>query len=169
MKTVKLTHSLKKLPSTFFILFYLSGCQIISSPAVRHLERAEELTRQNDLDGAISEYQAHMTYRLSLEKRPNWENPYFYLLLVGDLKLKQAKPEEALKFYAEAQDKGIDKSLISDRYRMVGYWYEEQGDLQKALEFLERNKELDPMLFNPALDRIAKAIVEKEREINSKR
>jgi tetratricopeptide (TPR) repeat protein len=127
-----------------------------------YLQQAEELSRKGEYDRAIEAYRKHIDYRLSLEKRPAWENPYLYLLLIGDLQLQQGKVEEALSTYEEAEKKEVDLPLVSDRYRYVAGWYEKQGKLDEAFEVLTRYRERDPLLMDAVRDRIARQKVERE-------
>jgi tetratricopeptide (TPR) repeat protein len=136
----------------------LAGCFSSSD----RVQRAEELSRQGDYDAAIALYREHMEARLAIEDRPEWENPYFYLLLIGDVQLGRGEPEAALQTYEEAERQKVEPTLISDRYRAVGRWYEEHGQLQKALEELSKYRDRDPLLFDVMLDRIAKKLTAQE-------
>ncbi len=127
-----------------------------------YLEKAEEYSRQNEPDKAIEAYRKHKRYRLSLSDRPRWENPYLYLLMIGDLQLTQSKPEEALASYKLAEQNKIDPALISDRFRHLASWYESNGNFDAALSILTNYRELDPLLFDVMRDRLAKELVRKE-------
>ena len=126
------------------------------------VRQAEELSRQGDYSSAIVLYREHMQERLSLQSRPEWENPYFYLLLIGDVQLGQGQPEAALATYEEAEQMKVEPTLISDRYRAVGRWYQEHGQSQRALEVLSKYRDRDSLLFDAMLDRIAKELTAKE-------
>lgn len=141
----------------------LSGCSswFINQDTL-HLMKAEELSRQGKYPEAISEYEQHMRHRLELKKRPEWENPYFYLILIGDLELMQDKPEVALQRYQEAEQKGVDSNLISDRFRSLAHWHETRGRLEHAVSLLKERREKDPILIDAMLDRLSKQIVAKE-------
>lgn len=144
-------------------LLSLTACRrLFANPDALHLQKAEELSRQGQYDAAIEEYQAHMRYRLRLKDRPEWENPYFYLILIGDLELGRGKPDAALRTYVEAEEAGVDTNLISDRYRSLARWYEEKGELERAVDILKTRREKDPILIDAMLDRISKAIVARE-------
>jgi len=145
-----------------FIMFgVLGGCPVgFSSPS--HLERSEEFSRQGKYDDAIQAYRKHMEYRLGVAKRPEWENPYFYLILIGDIQLGQNKVDEAVKSYKEAEEAKVDQYLISDRYRGVARWYEDRGELARAIQFLGEHRAKDPLLIDAMLDRLAKELVRKE-------
>lgn len=139
----------------------LLGCfDSFSGP--ERIRRADELTRQGEYDQAISMYREHMEDRLSVENRPQWENPYFYLLLIGDVQLGRGEPDAALASYEEAERMKVDAPLISDRYRAVGRWYEEHGQLQKAIDVLTKYRDRDSLLFDAMLDRIAKELTAQE-------
>ena len=127
-----------------------------------NLEQAEELSRQNKIPEAIAAYRRHIAERMALDTRAEWENPYFYLILIGDLQLRQGDVNGALETFKEAQQKGVHVSLISDRYRAIARWYEERGDLEAAFQHLKKHRDLDPLLFDAMLDRLAREIVEKE-------
>ena len=77
-----------------------------------HLESAEELSRQGKTDEAITHYRAHIEERLAVADRPEWENPYFYLLLIGDLQLNNGQPDAALATYEEAEQQKVHASLV---------------------------------------------------------
>ena len=149
-----------KLPKYFlsFTLFlFLSCCGTRNK-----LDHAEEFLRQEKYDQAIDIYKNHMRDRLSLKNRPEWENPYFYYLLIGDIELRRSNVEQAMEAYYTAQKNNIHISLISDRMRYVAGWYEEQGKLEEAIEVLKEHRKLDPLLFDAMLDRISKEIIRLE-------
>lgn len=127
-----------------------------------HLQQAEEYSRQGKYSEAIEAYRSHMQERLAVKERPDWENPYFYLILIGDIQLGQAEVEQALLSYEQAEKEQVDKSLISDRFRSVASWYEKQGNLKQALEVLKKYRDRDPLLYDAILDRLAKQLVEEE-------
>ena len=116
----------------------LFGCSSQGSDRLRH---AEELSRQGRYKEAIEEYRAHMEARLAVANRPEWENPYFYLLLIGDVYLGKGEIERALTSYEDAEKNGVHEALVSDRYRSVAARYEEKGDLKKAFDKLPVNEE----------------------------
>lgn len=123
------------------------------------LSRAESLSSQNKFDEAIDLYREHMSERIKVKDKPEWENPYFYLLLIGDLQLRKGDAEEAVVSYLEAEREKIDASLISDRLRAVAKSYEDKGELQKAIDFLREYRDRDPLLIDSVLDRLARKIV----------
>lgn len=129
-----------------------------------YLEKAEALSSEGRYDEAVEAYRSHIDYRLSLDHRPDWENPYLYLLLIGDIRLRQEKLEEALRSYEEAEAKKVDLPLVSDRYRYAASWLEKRGKLQEALDVLTKYRERDPLLMDSMRDRIAKEIVRREED-----
>lgn len=112
--------------------------------------------RQGRVDEAILRYRNHIEWRKSIKDRPTWENPYFYLLLIGDLYAEQGDLEAAERSYLEAQAEGIEPSLVSDRYRFLGGKYEMRGDLEGATKVLKAHRHLDPLLFDAVLDRVVR-------------
>ena len=150
-----------RLAALFALGLPLAAC-FDSSPGPEKVREADELTRAGQYDEAIALYREHMEERLALDNRPQWENPHFYLLLIGDVQLGRGEPEAALATYEEAERAQLDPPLISDRYRAVGRWYEEHGQYQKALDLLGKYRDRDPLLFDVMLDRIAKELTAQE-------
>lgn len=155
-------NSLRQCACLLFCVAGFSGC--LGGYREGSLERAERLLREEKYDQAIATYRDHMDRRLSVTGRPEWENPYFYLLLIGDVHLGREEVARALECYDEAARQGIHSSLISDRYRSVARHYEEKQQLKEAFELLRRHRELDTLLFDAMLDRIGKSITEQENE-----
>lgn len=143
-------------------IFSLSACALWLADTSYHLKQAEELSRQGKFEEAILEYRQHMQVRLAIEKRPAWENPYLYLLMIGDIQLSQALVQEALLTFELAEKNKVDTSLISDRYRAVAAWYEKHEQLDSAIEVLKKYRDRDPLLFDSMLDRLAKEAVRRE-------
>jgi tetratricopeptide (TPR) repeat protein len=146
--------TLKTLLITSLILS-TSSCFLRASPSA--LQRAEELSRQKKYPEAIAAYREHMEERLALKDRPEWENPYFYLILIGDIELGTDRPEDALKSYLEADSLKVDAYLVADRVRSVAKWYEEKSQWDRAIEILLQHRERDSLLFDSMLDRVNKA------------
>ena len=126
------------------------------------LKSAEEYSRQGNYDEAIAAYRRHMEDRLSVTNRPSWENPYFYLILIGDIQLGQGKPEQALESFKEADARGVDQYLVADRIRETASWYEKQNRLDDAIKLLSTCREKDPLMFDSMLDRLSKELVRRE-------
>jgi predicted negative regulator of RcsB-dependent stress response len=114
-----------------------------------------------------------MQSRLEVGDRPEWENPYFYLILIGDVQLKRGDPVAALTMYQEAdtkllscedpESKKFHETLLSDRYRALATWYSDHEQLEKALEILRQFRERDSLIFDAMLDRIARKLTEQEQ------
>lgn len=131
------------------------------------LHTAEELTRQERYAEAIALYEKHIASRLALKVRPEWENPHFYQILIADLYIRMEDPESALKALDSAHSHAVDKGLISDRYRMIAGWYAGKEQYNKGLEVLKRYREIDPLLFDISMDRIARSAVAHEDALQS--
>lgn len=144
------------------ILLLIAGGAACSISQDTDLQLAEELSRQNKIDEAIAAYHRHMEARLAIQNRREWENPYFYLILIGDLELGRGNVDLALLSYQEAKDRGVYEGLISDRFRSVATWYEDRGQLDQAFAHLKKYRELDTLLFDAQLDRLAREIVRQE-------
>lgn len=134
----------------------LSGC--LFQHRSDYFQQAEARLKDNDYSGAITLMHKHIEERLAYEERPDWENPYFHLLMIGDIQLKSGAPEQALTTYEQAEALGVEKGLISDRFRYVASWYEKQGNLRDSIRVLEKYRERDPLLFDMMLDRISKTL-----------
>lgn len=155
---------LRLLIAAFTSVLVMGACTKTYSNAAAEslLRQAEEQFERGEYGKGQATYHRHMQERLSDKSRPEWENPYFYLLLIGDCYLRQGQVEQAIASYQEAQKQDVPQELVADRYRAVARWYEEHESLEKAFEFLQANRHLDPLLFDVMLDRIAKAIVKRE-------
>ena len=152
-------------PFFLLILLLLTGCisiDFFSYDSHSYLKEAEQYSRQQKYDEAISAYRKHMEERLLITERPEWENPYFYLILIGDIQLGQNKPEEALESYEDAEQRQVDQYLISDRIRSLASWYEKNDQLDEAVKVLLKHRDKDSFMFDSMLDRISKEIVKRE-------
>ncbi len=136
-----------------------AGC---FSSGPEQLTQAEGLTSEGKHDEAIAAYRQHIAERLETTDRAEWENPYFYLLSIGDIELSRGNVDAALAAYEEAEREKVDPPLVADRYRAVASWYEERGELQKALDILTKYREKDPLIFDSMLDRIARELTAHE-------
>ena len=126
------------------------------------LREAEELSREGKHEEAIAAYKAHMEARLAVANRPEWENPYFYTLLIGDVYLGKDDPIQALTAYEEAEMRGVHPSLVSDRYRSVARWYEDRHEYKEAFKLLVKYRARDSLLFDSMLDRIGRTMTDLE-------
>lgn len=138
----------------FLILLIITiGCY---APPVSFAQKAKNHLEKKQYEQAITAYQKHIDSRLKRKSRPEWENPYVYYLDIGDIYLLQNDLEGALKYYFLAEENKVEANLISDRLRKVAIWYEDNNQLDQALEHLKKYQDRDPEFFNMMLDRIAK-------------
>ena len=142
-------------------MLWLPACSALSiySPTSDALI-AEQYKSEGKHIEAIAAYRRHLAKRLI--SKTESENPYFYLLLIGDCYLEIDKIEQARKSYDLAVTQNIDKSLVAERYRRIARWFEDQGQLQKAIAELTRYRQLDTLLFDLEIDRLHKKFVAKE-------
>lgn len=138
----------------------LSAC--FSMGGSERLREAESLSQEQKWDEAIAAYQEHIQDRLAVSDRPEWENPYFYLLTIGDIELGRGEPTKALQSYEEAEKQGVASPLVADRYRAVAAWYEDHGKLNEAINVLTKYREKDSLIFDAMLDRVARKLTEQE-------
>lgn len=149
-----------------FFLLNLGGCRVFFKTYYPHgsysdhLQKAEESTRQDEYEEAIEHYKQHIEFRLAQGKKPSWENPYFYYLIIGDLYLKMKAPLKAIESYTFAEKQEVEPGLISDRLRLVASWYAQEGEYEKAIEVLSEYNDRDPILFDLTRDRLAREHVE---------
>jgi tetratricopeptide (TPR) repeat protein len=141
-------------------LFLLSSCILFEGESYK--QQADELRKSEEYDEAISAYKKHINHRLKVNPRPDWDNPYIYLLDIGDIYLEQGQVEKALKQYEEAEEKGVKQAYCNDRYRAVALYYEERGELKKSLKILEKYREKDTFLIDLMLDRLARKLIAAE-------
>ena len=150
------------------VLLYpvLGGCQperrgLFGMGSLDHLDYAERLTREKKYPEAIEEYHRHIADRSKLKDRPEWENPEFYQLIIGDLYLAQDDPQAALQAYELAHERGVAEGLVMDRYRLLASWYEKRGEFQKGADVIIKHRTKDPVLFDLMLDRLMREITAK--------
>jgi hypothetical protein len=141
---------------SFLSLLLFTACSSLQSSTLAN--RAEQLVEEGRYDQAIESYRSHIERRLAASDRPEWENPYFYLLRVTDIELMNSRPNEALKACSEAAANGVERGLISDRYRAIAAWHIDHKELQRAFDILKTHRELDPLLFDAMLDRVGRAL-----------
>ena len=122
------------------------------------LEKAEAAEKSKEYSKAIEYYNKHIEFRNNDSKPPK-ENPYFYLLMVGDLYLKNEQPIEAKDTYIKAVDKEVSKPLCAERIRNIAKYYSEKSNYEEAFKILEEYRELDPLLFDLDKDNLHKEYV----------
>lgn len=162
VKAIQRQNRLFYITATLLLPIIFFGCSY--GRGSLNLSEAEEQLRLKNYDQAIASYRAHIARRLAVKDRPSWENPHFYLMLIVDIELARNNIEGAQKALEEAQAKGVDATLIADRWRSFANWFEQRGRPREALHLLQTHRELDPLLFDSALDRLAKKIVQLEEQ-----
>jgi tetratricopeptide (TPR) repeat protein len=135
----------------------LSACFLFTKQRTT-LEQADYFKERGDYKQAIMLYSEHLRDRLVNPLRPKNENPYFYLLLIGDVYLEDSNPIMAQQKYELAWQHNVSRELIADRFLTLATWYEKQGAYNKAIKILEQYRELDTLLYNAFLDKINKKI-----------
>ena len=143
------------------ILLASLGCHGFT-PGASSREQADRLARDGKYDEAIDLYRKHLETRLAAPNRPDWDNPYIYLLDIGDMHLKKGEPENAIKYYELAEQHKVEAEYVTDHLRGVALWYEERGLRLEALQYLKKYRRRDPLMFDLMLDRIAHDIVAAE-------
>ena len=138
--------------------FSISASELTQS----HAKNAEEALQAGELDQAISEYRLHLDERLDDPNRPNWENPYFYSVLIGDIYLKQDLPERAKDSYLLAKENRVSNDVIVDRIRSLSRYYAAKGNLEEALSLLKEFRNLEPLMIDFDIDQLHRKIIEKE-------
>lgn len=128
--------------------------------------KADRHLKEKKYEEAIAEYQAHIEARLAVRDRPAWENPYLYLLDIGDVYLEQGNVDEALRQYEAAEAHGVKQGYVNDRYRQIANWYESRGEYEKALHHLEKYREKDAVIFDMMLDRVARKAVQEQQSLS---
>ncbi len=146
----------------FTLQILLCGCGAYMFET-NYLAQAEVHTEKNEYQQAIESYQHHIEQRLADSKRAQWENPYFYLIRMGDLYLKLENPSGALEKYIEAENQNVEKELVSDRIRSLASWYESKNELRKAIDLLALHREKDQFLFDSMLNRMTRKLTELEQ------
>ena len=141
-------------------LTLLTSCILFEGESYK--QQADELRKSEDYDEAIRAYKKHIEHRLKINPRPDWDNPYIYLLDIGDIYLQQGQVEEALAEYERAEKKGVKQAYCNDRYRAVALYYEERGELKKSLEILQKYRDKDTFLIDLMLDRLARKLIAAE-------
>jgi len=105
-----------------------------------------------------------MDERIRTEGRLAGENPYFYLILIGDLHLDLDEPKKALQNYLEAHSRSVAHELVVSRIRRVALYYSERSNYAAALNLLATFRELDAEIFDATIDRIHRESVKSEQD-----
>ena len=138
--------------SLAFSLFCCFSCS--SNKNISLADKAAQEFNDGDLEQARKNYFRHMKKRLLDESRPNDENPFFYLVLIGDIYLKEEKLERAFYFYRVGHGKKVKTPLIAYRIRKVALAYHKNKQSEIALDILREYRELDEFAFDAEKDKI---------------
>lgn len=130
-------------------------------------QKADAYSQEKKYEEAISAYREHIAQRAAVVDRPEWENPYIYLLDIGDIYLEMGDVERALATYESAATHDVKAGYVNDRLRYIATWYEEQGNLDKAIEHLQTYRERDELLFDLMLNRLARKLVAREEALEA--
>lgn len=141
-------------------LLILSGCYLPT-----HLGMAESAYEAKKYNQAINEYELHIKSRLESKSRPDWENPYFYELIIGDIELEKGNFSEAIIRYKIAEDNKVELERISTRILEVGKQQYQLGIRnndnilkKRAIKLLQDNAFRDSELYYWTLDKLVKQI-----------
>lgn len=127
-----------------------------------HAQRAQDLRNEHEVDEAVKEYHLHIEQRLATANRPEWENPYFYYLLIGDTYLENDQPQEAKDAYLTAYHEKVNEHFIVDRLVQLANWYLKHRQDEAGISLLRQYRELDPLLIDNEIDQMHKKIVSEE-------
>lgn len=147
-----------------FILLHMVGCHALLAPPDSLASKADKSVEDGELDHAIEIYRAHIDERLSESDRPEWENPYFYLLMIGDVYMKKGDPAKATESYVSAESMGVETDLVSDRLLQVATWYEEKGDINGAIDHLLKFRKRDELRYDALLNELGRKLTELEEK-----
>ncbi len=123
------------------------------------VEMAAALKNHGKYQEAIDEYQKHFELRLKSSTRPESQNPYFYHILIGELYLLQGNTDKALSFYESAHKNHVEEPFVIDGYRRVAEFYAKTGGFTRAIELLEKHRDLDPLMFDSDIDHFHKQMI----------
>lgn len=139
----------------FLLTVFFSSCTFYN-PKNSLLSRADAALENKEYDEAITLYKEHIESRLDNPLRSSWENPYFYLIVIGDVYIEKKEPKKAEITFLKAEKKGVKKPLINDRLLKLASYYEKNHQFSEAIELLDKNIDRDPILFEGYLDKISR-------------
>jgi tetratricopeptide (TPR) repeat protein len=145
--------------SIFYIIvfLFLTSCTVFERTPSSAVLAKEAVDKKYFLD-AIELYHQHIKERLRDDNRESWENPYFYLLLIGDIYVEIGDFKSALDSYEEAKNNQVDKQLYLDRIRFIAEKLEEKGEIQSAFDLLNNHLSEDPLIINELLDKLSRKL-----------
>lgn len=153
-----------KLTRFLLILLALEGCMLFPTNRPSHAQLAGELREEGKFDEAIAHYRAHIADRVASPSRATDENPSFYLVLIGDIELQRGDREAAKAAYATARSEQVGKELVGDRYRLLAESYAKDHRYEDGIAVLKEGRDLDPLLFDIAIDDLHKRSLQEEDE-----
>lgn len=148
------------------LIFVLAveGCMFFPANRPSRAQIAGELRSEGKFDEAITEYRAHIADRVASPNRAADENPSFYLVLIGDIELERGNRDAAKAAYAAARSDNVGKELVGDRYRLLAESYAKDHRYEEGIAVLKEGRELDPLLFDIAIDDLHKRSLQEEDE-----
>ena len=138
----------------FVLTIGISSC--LFSERLSHARVAEQLRAEGKYKEAITEYEKHISARISAAGKDPGENPYFYRILIGDVYLESGDLVAAESSYVEAVDHGVDKQLVASKLRGLAEKMVEEMRVDDAMEMLRRHQDYDPLMINLEIDRLYK-------------
>lgn len=142
------------------LILGITSCSLFSTRNEMSLARkAEQAQKAGNCDKAIELYSKHIEDRITQEIKAEKENPWFYLVKIGDCQLEQHKENEALNTYLEAKSKKVYPDLIADRIMKVVDLRVKQKRYDHAINLLKDHREIDELKFDSRIDEIHKEIV----------
>jgi len=148
--------------SLVFCSFLIASCSSVDSYSLPEKPlQAQTLIKNGEIDQGIILYQEHMLERLKNPWRPDSENPYFYLILIGDAEKDRKNYEKAIEYYKEALSHRVADDLILSRMREVAFELFHTGQEDPAIELLQSFHKLDPLFIDGTIDELNKLKLEK--------
>ena len=145
------------------LLIQLGSCAFLGfSSRPSHARVAAQYRAEKKYAAAIKEYQEHIISRLADSRREPEENPYFYLILIGDIYLEEGNSGQALESYVEAKGREVELPLVVDRVRRVARALGDAGKYREAVVLLKKYRELDSFAFDLDIDENIKEIIKLE-------
>ena len=147
---------------TLLLLFplALSSCILLGfERRPSYAKLGSQLRCEKRYDEAVERYREHIEARLEDSRREPDENPYFYLIIIGDIYLEQGNTEKAMESFIEAKQKEVELALVADRVRRAAQVLRSQKKLREAVSLLKEFRELDDFGFDLDLDELLKEIV----------
>jgi len=137
------------------LLLFLTSCSVPHPETVV----AKQYEDAGEYQKAIDVYQRLL--KNPPQKTPNnTDITYLYYLRIGDNYLDLDKPNFAEEYYIKAKDLGASTEFIVDRIRLLSRYYSMQGDYDRAIEILNRYRDVSPEDIDYSIDKLHKEQVE---------